>query len=204
MDRKNRRLSIALGLVLVALAAVAVVEWPRIRDWYRRPAPDLPAAADIVHLEAAAWAAGSRGYFESDVPQFVVPAWAVPKLWRRFEPNAYVSNPPVDKNAPLGELVARTADGRETRLVFYETGGDDVIFTTDGTHFFRAEPRTDDGNPLGGGLLLAGTLRQLCISTGQPGPNAKRQTKAYPHSVTFSPDNRFAYVCDKRDACRYA
>jgi hypothetical protein len=172
VGRKSRRLPIAIWLVVLALAAVVAVEWPRIRDWYRPPAPDLPAATDIVHLEGAAWASGSRGYFESDIPRFVVPAWAVPKLWRRFEPSTYVSNPPVDKNVPLGELVARTADGRETRVVFYETGTDEMVFTTDGTHFFRSVPRSDDGTPLGGGLLLAGTLRQLCVSTGQSGPPA--------------------------------
>jgi 6-phosphogluconolactonase len=33
-------------------------------------------------------------------------------------------------------------------------------------------------------------------STGPLGPNKTRQEKPHPHSVTFSPDNRFAYVCD--------
>jgi 6-phosphogluconolactonase len=32
--------------------------------------------------------------------------------------------------------------------------------------------------------------------TGQLGPNTKRQDKPHPHSVTFSPDNRFIYICD--------
>lgn len=32
--------------------------------------------------------------------------------------------------------------------------------------------------------------------SGQLGPNTKRQDKPHPHSVTFSPDNRFGYVCD--------
>ena len=33
-------------------------------------------------------------------------------------------------------------------------------------------------------------------STGPLGPNQTRQEKPHTHSVTFSPDNRFAYVCD--------
>ena len=33
-------------------------------------------------------------------------------------------------------------------------------------------------------------------NTGQLGPNTARQEKPHPHSVTYSPDNRFAYVCD--------
>ncbi|HYC71649.1 MAG TPA: lactonase family protein [Opitutaceae bacterium] len=32
--------------------------------------------------------------------------------------------------------------------------------------------------------------------TGELGPNRQRQDKPHPHSVTLSPDNRFAYVCD--------
>lgn len=32
--------------------------------------------------------------------------------------------------------------------------------------------------------------------TGQLGPNTKRQDKPHPHSVIFSPDNRFVHVCD--------
>lgn len=33
-------------------------------------------------------------------------------------------------------------------------------------------------------------------TTGTLGPNTKRQEKPHPHSLTFSPDNRFVYVCD--------
>lgn len=33
-------------------------------------------------------------------------------------------------------------------------------------------------------------------STGALGPNKTRQEKPHPHSITYSPDNRFAYVCD--------
>ena len=32
--------------------------------------------------------------------------------------------------------------------------------------------------------------------TGPLGPNQSRQDQPHPHSVTFSPDSRFAYVCD--------
>ena len=33
-------------------------------------------------------------------------------------------------------------------------------------------------------------------TTGKLGPNTGRQDAPHPHSVTFSPDDRFAYVCD--------
>ena len=36
----------------------------------------------------------------------------------------------------------------------------------------------------------------LMKHTGQLGPKTARQDKPHPHSITISPDNRFAYVCD--------
>ncbi len=41
-----------------------------------------------------------------------------------------------------------------------------------------------------------GPRASLLTHTGALGPNAKRQEKPHPHSLTFSPDNRFVYVCD--------
>lgn len=49
-------------------------------------------------------------------------------------------------------------------------------------------PLGADGKP--------GTRASLITHAGRLGPNAKRQDKPHPHSVTFSPDNRFVYVCD--------
>jgi hypothetical protein len=175
MARKNRprRMAVA-AVVLAVVAAVAVVEWPRLRAWRRPPTPDLPAPADVAEMRAAVWASGSNGNLETDIPWFTVPAPAVPRLWKRFDPSTYVANPPVDRDAPLGELVATTRDGRTTRLKFYETGPDVVVFTVDGEHFFRAEPRDDLGYSLGGGLLLAGTLRHAAVVGERGGPEPGR------------------------------
>jgi len=41
-----------------------------------------------------------------------------------------------------------------------------------------------------------GPCATLVKTTGSLGPNAKRQEKPHPHSLTFSPDNRYVYVCD--------
>jgi 6-phosphogluconolactonase len=41
-----------------------------------------------------------------------------------------------------------------------------------------------------------GPRSTLITLNGRLGPNAKRQDKPHPHSVTLSPDNRHAYVCD--------
>lgn len=41
-----------------------------------------------------------------------------------------------------------------------------------------------------------GTRTGHLTNAGKLGPNVARQEKPHPHSVTYSPDNRFAYVCD--------
>ena len=41
-----------------------------------------------------------------------------------------------------------------------------------------------------------GTPATHLAVTGTLGPKPARQDKPHPHSLTFSPDNRFAYVCD--------
>lgn len=49
--------------------------------------------------------------------------------------------------------------------------------------------------PVGDDLKLEQPSGRLSMS-GTLGPRSARQDKPHPHSVTFSPDNRFAYVCD--------
>jgi 6-phosphogluconolactonase len=41
-----------------------------------------------------------------------------------------------------------------------------------------------------------GPCASIVRTSGNLGPNAKRQEKPHPHSATFSPNNRFVYVCD--------
>ncbi len=81
---------------------------------------------------------------------------------------------------PTGSIslahVAIDATGRTAAVISYH-GGQVASF-----------PLTADGKP--------GARTSLITHTGQLGPNTKRQDKPHPHSVTFSPDNRFVYVCD--------
>lgn len=68
------------------------------------------------------------------------------------------------------------ATGRTLILASYN-GGDVTAFSLDAT-----------------GRI--GALTSKARQTGKLGPNTGRQDKPHPHSVTISPDNRFAYVCD--------
>ena len=159
MDRKSRPLMFAVGAAVVSAAALIAVQWPYIRAWYRPPQAGLPDPDQVVRAEAVVWASGSRGAIETGVPRFTLAAPAGPRLLQRFMPNTYVPRPEVKADAPLGELVLESVDGQVTRLLFYETGRDELVFTADGEHFFRAEPRNDWGHSLGGALLLAGSIR---------------------------------------------
>jgi 6-phosphogluconolactonase len=55
------------------------------------------------------------------------------------------------------------------------------------------------GSVLAWPVLPDGRLGELSAAsrhTGKPGPNRLRQEGPHPHSITLSPDNRFAYACD--------
>jgi hypothetical protein len=194
MDRKSRPLHLLIGVAVASAVALVVVEWPRVRNWYRPPAAGLPAPGEIAEMRATVWAAGSRGHFESDVPEFVVPHEAAPRLWKRLEPAVPVADPPEAQQEPLGQLTVTTRDGRVTRVRFYETGTDELLFTPDGEHFFRSVPRNDLGFPLGGGFFLAGSLRQASVSADlpnhpspAPSPPTRRPPQRLPTPALIAP-----------------
>lgn len=100
-----------------------------------------------------------------------------------------------------GALVAFSlADGQLSHLNTEATGGGSVTHVAvDATGQLAivvaytageisAFPITADGS-LGG-------RTSFIKPSGQLGPNVKRQDNPHPHSVTISPDNRHAYVCD--------
>jgi hypothetical protein len=168
MIRKTYHLKVLIAAATVSTVLVVAVEWPRVRNWYSPPSAGLPAADQIVEMRGVVWAAGSRGQLETDVPEFVVPESVAGRLWLRFQPAVPVTDPPAARQDPLGQLTVTTRDGRVTRVKFYETGTDELIFTTDLKHFFRSEPRDERGFPLGGGLLLGGTLRHASVLAEVP------------------------------------
>lgn len=81
---------------------------------------------------------------------------------------------------PAGDIglayVGVDASGRTAAVVSYQGGS------------VSAFPLDSDGQ--------LGAHTSLIAHTGSLGPNTKRQDTPHPHSVTFSPDNRFVYVCD--------
>lgn len=81
---------------------------------------------------------------------------------------------------PTGDVglahVGVDATGRAAAVISYHGG------------YVTSFPLTADGS--------LGPRASLISHRGQLGPNSKRQEKPHPHSITFSPDNRFVYVCD--------
>jgi hypothetical protein len=165
VGRKRSRWLVPIGLAAALAALFVAARWDRIRNWYRPPTAGLPDTSEIVELRAQVWASGSRGQWETGVPEIVVPPSLVPRIWRRIDGAEYVADPPVSKAEPLGELVATTRRGEVVRVTFYEAGSDLLVFTRDGESFFRSEPRNEAGFPLGGGLSLAGTLRHAWVES---------------------------------------
>lgn len=114
----------------------------------------------------------------------------------------------VGESAPLtgavgGAAVAFTIDpssGKLTPLNAQPTGGASLCYV--GIDATGKELGTIS---YGGGHITSfaissdgkvGPRMNALTSTGDLGPNRTRQDKPHPHSITYSPDNRFAYVCD--------
>jgi 6-phosphogluconolactonase len=106
-------------------------------------------------------------------------------------------------DSPGGAAAAFTIDPAGGKLVLLNaqpTGGASLAHIgIDGTG------RTLVAISYGGGQITSfpvdkdgkvGPRASFLTSSGPLGPNKVRQEKPHPHSVTFSPDNRFAYVCD--------
>lgn len=87
----------------------------------------------------------------------------------------------------LAPLNAHGAGASMAHLVVDATGR---LLVTASYHggFLAAFPIGDD--------LKLGERSSLLPTQGTLGPRTARQDKPHPHSVTLSPDNRFAYVCD--------
>lgn len=92
------------------------------------------------------------------------------------------------RTGKLAQLNARgTGGGNTTHLAPDATGRVLVTVSYSGGQI-AAFPLAADGT--------IGARAAFIAHAGPPGPNKARQDQPHPHSVTFSPDNRFAYVCD--------
>ncbi len=98
---------------------------------------------------------------------------------------AYAIDPATGKLTLIDQQP--TGDGATTHLVVDATGRM-VIAVSYGGAYVCALPVKD-----GGGL---GERSAFLKPTGPLGPNKDRQDQPHAHSVTLSPDNRFAFVCD--------
>ncbi|MEJ6601317.1 MAG: lactonase family protein [Verrucomicrobiia bacterium] len=92
------------------------------------------------------------------------------------------------KTGELKEINRRVASGGTFAHLAVDPAGRRVIAASYGGGYVTAWSLDPDGRLGEGGELIP--------QTGTLGPNAKRQNAAHPHSVTISPDGRFAWVAD--------
>lgn len=88
----------------------------------------------------------------------------------------------------LAALNARGTDGGGTTHLATDAAGRMLVTVSYSGGQIASFPLARDGR--------IGARASWILPTGTLGPNTKRQDKAHPHSVTFSPDNRFVYICD--------
>jgi len=85
-------------------------------------------------------------------------------------------------------LNRRTATGASSAHLAVDATGRMVVAASYTGGQIAAFPLRADGS--------LGERSAWITVAGRTGPNAARQDRPHPHCVTFSPDNRFAYVCD--------
>lgn len=88
----------------------------------------------------------------------------------------------------LSPLNTRGAGGGNTTHLVADATGKMLITVSYGGGQVAAFPLETDGK--------LGTRSAFLAHSGPVGPNKSRQDKPHPHSVTLSPDNRFAFVAD--------
>lgn len=94
-------------------------------------------------------------------------------------------------NADTGNLCllnSRGSGGSGSTHLAADSTGRMLIVASYGGSYVAAFPIARDGQ--------LGERTAFLTPSGQTGPVANRQDKPHPHSITLSPDNRFAYVCD--------
>lgn len=88
----------------------------------------------------------------------------------------------------LSPLNARGGGGGSTTMLSPDASGKMLVTVSYGAGYVASFPLAADGR--------IGPRTSLIAHAGPLGPNKVRQDKPHPHSVTFSPDNRFAFIAD--------
>lgn len=124
--------------------------------------------------------------------------------WHPRAPILYALHDQRTGAAPLGSGVAafdttpaptalrfrnrEVADKASTTHLAVDSNGRVIVAVSYGGGYVAAWPLRTDGS--------IGPRSAFVAHAGPLGPNRARQDKPHPHSVTFSPDDRYVYVCD--------
>ena len=175
----------------------------------------LPLAAMLLFLGTnTAPDSGSRGIYavqldattgalstaalaaETPFPGFLAPHPTLPLLYALHDQKS--GDAPLgsgiaafrrtDASAQLAFLHREVAASASTTHLAVDSTGRMVVAVSYSGGYVAAFPLAADGTP--------GPRSALIAHTGTLGPARARQDKPHPHSVTLSPDNRHAYVCD--------
>jgi hypothetical protein len=158
MPRRRFQLVLGIGILLAAGLTVGVARSARFQKWYSPPVLALPTDSEVAEVRASL--REFQGAFPA-TPEFVVPPEQVPIVLDWLRPGEHLRkrwNPlPGDE---LGEIVIRTIDGREIRLVFYWTGKNGVVFTLEGENQFIGRGINSKGRCIDGGMCLWNAIEE--------------------------------------------
>ena len=160
MMRRRTWLVLGVGVLFAVGVVVTFTHTRQFKKWKNPPVLVLPADEEVAEMRASL--REFQGISRA-VPSFVVPAEHVPHILGWLRPGDYTPGGweprPEDE---MGEIVIRTINGREMRLVFFWTGQNPVIFTPDGEDMFFGH---EVGDFTDGGLRLCHAIEEAYKSS---------------------------------------
>jgi hypothetical protein len=157
MRRQRLWLVLGTGILGAAGLTIAVVRTRHFQKYYNPPVFVLPADDEVADMRACL--REFQGVWPA-VPEFTVPPAHVPVILGWLRPAEYRGQWSPRLAERLGDVVFRTRNGAETRLMFYSTGKNGVVFTTDGEDYFFGRGINPKGGYVDGGICLGYAIQE--------------------------------------------
>jgi hypothetical protein len=155
--KRRQVILVIVAFVIVAGTAIVVevIRSPQVQKRLHPPVLVIPSDEEVTEVRASLRDTFGDHPGFAPVPEFVVPAEHVSNILGRLRPAEYARNPPIlPGQEPFAEVIIRTQDNRELRLLCFWTGHNPVAFTVDRVDYFygrhdRGPPAIDGGAQLG-------------------------------------------------------